>query len=70
MGDSEDFIYICTEICELTLYTVSTMLFKTALHITDRFSIKKREAWKIWKTLGGVIKTTAAQLKLIYHVVN
>jgi len=41
-GVPEDFIYICTEVCDLTLHIVSTKLFKTALQIIDRFSAKRK----------------------------
>jgi len=62
LGVPEEFIYICIEVFELTLYTISTMLFKTALHSIERFSIKKIEASKIRKTVGRVTKPTDAQL--------
>jgi hypothetical protein len=38
------------------------MLFKTTLHIIERFSIKKSKLWIIWKTVGRVTETTAADL--------
>jgi hypothetical protein len=43
------------------------MLFKSALHIFERFSFKKSEAWKLWKTVGEVTQTTAAQLTAVVN---
>jgi len=53
-GVPKDFIYICTEVCELTLHIVYTLL-KDLVQ-------KKIEESKIWKTVGRVAKSTAAKL--------